>query len=607
MRIAVLVKQIPKFEEMQLGADGRLQRDGVELELNPYCRRAVSQAVELAAARPGSHVTFITLGPPSAEDSLRESIAWAMHHDVSADGILVTDPAFAGSDTLATARALEAALARATRDQGAPFDLVLVGRNSVDADTGQVGPELAQLCDMPFLNGVRHLSINGPLVSARCEHDDGWLEAEVQLPAILSCAERLIDPAKVDDAGRAAVPADRIRRLTAADLGAGPWGQAASPTWVGDVKLMAATRAQLRDPDAPLPDQVREAVKRLHERGAFRDGRRPATDASHTDTHAVAPSRPGEPLTIVVVEPDRLHDTRELLGGAARLTGNVLAITADQPLPSEQLSSWGADTITNLEGAGAEEDIATRVAQLVELIQAVRVTRPWAILTSSTAWGREVASRIAARLGAGLTGDAVELERVDDRMVAWKPAFGGQLVAAIHCSSEIQMATVRAGVLPTLVPRPSGPVEEIPFPTWGRHRVRVLARTRDDDLDVLAEAHTVIGLGQGVPPDAYDDLDELCTLLDAQLGATRKVTDKGWMPRARQIGITGRSIAPRLFVSIGASGKFNHTVGLRAAGIVLAINNNPQAPIFAAADVGIVGDWREVVPLLVEQLRAARA
>ena len=82
---------------------------------------------------------------------------------------------------------------------------------------------------------------------------------------------------------------------------------------------------------------------------------------------------------------------------------------------------------------------------------------------------------------------------------------------------------------------------------------------------MLAEAHTVIGVGMGVPPDAYDDLEPLRTLLGAELGATRKVTDKGWLPRSRQIGITGRSIAPRLFVSIGASGKFNHAVGLRAA------------------------------------------
>ena len=115
----------------------------------------------------------------------------------------------------------------------------------------------------------------------------------------------------------------------------------------------------------------------------------------------------------------------------------------------------------------------------------------------------------------------------------------------------------------------------------------------------------MIGVGRGVSPDEYDALEPLRILLGAELGATRKVTDKGWLPRSRQVGITGRSIAPRLFVSIGASGKFNHTVGLRAAGTVLAINQDAAAPIFQAADVGIVGDWRAVLPLLVAALTAS--
>jgi electron transfer flavoprotein alpha subunit len=100
-------------------------------------------------------------------------------------------------------------------------------------------------------------------------------------------------------------------------------------------------------------------------------------------------------------------------------------------------------------------------------------------------------------------------------------------------------------------------------------------------------------------------LDPLLAVLGAELGATRKVTDQGWLPRARQIGITGRSVAPRLLVSIGASGTFNHTIGVRAARTVLCINSNPDALIFSASDIGIVGDYREVVPLLVAELAAA--
>ena len=132
---------------MTLGDDGRLVREGIELEMNAYCRRAVSKGVEWARESGGSCTVF-TLGPPSAEDVLREAIAWGADR-----GVHLCDPAFGGSDTLATARALAAALRR----EGG-FDLVLVGRNSLDGDTGQVGPEVAQLAGLPFAAGVR---VNG--------------------------------------------------------------------------------------------------------------------------------------------------------------------------------------------------------------------------------------------------------------------------------------------------------------------------------------------------------------------------------------------------------------------------------------------------------------
>ena len=130
----------------------------------------------------------------------------------------------------------------------------------------------------------------------------------------------------------------------------------------------------------------------------------------------------------------------------------------------------------------------------------------------------------------------------------------------------------------------------------------MLARDRDDDLDVLAEATAVVGIGTGVGPDEYDALQPLLDALGAELAATRKVTDKGWLPRARQVGITGRTIAPRLYVAIGVAGKFNHMVGVRAAGTVLAVNSDPDALVFATADVGIVGDWHEVLPALLKEL-----
>jgi electron transfer flavoprotein alpha subunit len=585
MRIAVLVKQVPKFEEMELGPDGRLVRDGIELEMNPYCRRAVAQAVAIAEEHEGTRVTVITLGPPPAEDSLREAIAWGVDRNVDIDGVLVTDRAFAGSDTLATAKAVAAALAH----EG-PFDLVLAGRNSVDADTGQVPAEAAELLGLPFLTGVRHLALDGNTVHARCEHDDGWVQADVDLPALLSCAERLIDPAKVDPPGRAAVDPNRIRTLTAADLGAGPWGDAASPTWVGPVKVMEVTRACSFRFDDELDAQIAHALNILNERGALR------ADTTKR-IEPVAPPRAHTPCVMVVCEPDRAHTTRELVGEAARLTGNVIAVTVERPdVPT--LVAWGADQVVHLDGENVEEDVATTLNTLIQQRD------PEIVIVGSTAWGREVASRLAAHIGAGLVGDAMELDLDGEQLTAWKPAFGGQLVAAVSYRGNRQIVTVRPGVLPIRAERQRPPADA-PFHTRAierRSRVNILARTRDDDLDILADAHTVIGIGQGIPPDTYGELDALKAKLHAELGATRKVTDMGWLPRSRQIGITGRAIAPRLFVSIGASGKFNHAIGIRAAQTVLAINPDRNAPIWQHADTGILGDWRAILPRLVERL-----
>lgn len=588
LRIAALVKQVPKFEDMQLGPDGRLKREGIELSLNPYCQRAVSKGVELAQLTGGS-CTVITLGPPAAEDVIRWGLAWGADR-----GILISDRAFAGSDTLATARALAAAV-----EKEGPFDLILVGKNSVDADTGQVGPELAELLGYPFASAVRQLDLHDDAVRIGCEHDDAWVEAEVTLPAVLATAERLCSPAKVDPEDRAAVAPEKIEVLTAADLGAGPWGQDGSPTWVGETKLLEVNRDHYML-QGPLPEQIAEAMAILKERGALANTGQAAVGAV-----AAAVDEASETI-LVLMEPEHQGSARELLGAAsqiaARIAGRVVALQAEttSTMAPEELYAWGADHVVVLQNAVVAEDIARFVSSWCGQ------SSPWGILAPSTSWGREVASRVAARLGAGLTGDAIELEVDDGKLVSWKPAFGGKLVAAIRATSPVQMVTVRPGVLPRLTPREKASPQVDVHTVEARSRVRMLSRQQNDQLDALALARRVVGIGVGISPECYGDLDPLLQALGAELAATRKVTDKGWLPRARQVGITGRSIAPNLYIALALSGKFNHSCGMQAAGTVLAINSDPKAPIFAHADIGIVADWAECVPLLRKAFEAAK-
>jgi electron transfer flavoprotein alpha subunit len=598
LRIVALVKQIPAFAELHLDAEGRLDRAHGDLEMNPYCRRAVAGSVALAAAHGGS-VTVVTLGPDAAEDVLREAIAWGSDHGVPTSGVLVSDPVFAGSDTLATARALAATITRL-----GPFDLVVAGRNSVDADTGQVPPELAELLDLPLLAGVRDWSLDGRVLEARCEHDDGWLRARMRLPGVVTTAERLVDPCKVEPAARAAVDPARIERLRAEDLGPGPWGAALSPTTVGAPTPVVTTRAGERDPHVDLATQVARAVQVLSTRGAITAGR-----VELDPPVASAPVDLDGPVVAAVVEPGRDTIGQEMVATAARLAatigGHAAAVTFESGAHAtgRRWGRWGAGRSVEVRNAATEEDAANGLtAWAVD-------ARPWAILAPGTLWGREVAGRTAAALGAGLTGDAVAFEVGSDRrLVALKSGVGGAWTVPITCTSDVQMATIRPGVLPAATPRPIfDDPRAVHIGVAPRRRVEVLERSRDDDLDLLADARRVVGVGRGVDPADYPALEPLTRLLGAQLAATRKVTDAGWMPRARQLGITGRAVAPELHIAIGTSGRFNHAIGFARAGTVLAIDADPEAPILDLADVGIVGDWREVLELLVPALAVAMA
>lgn len=601
LRVLALAKQIPVFENMRLGPDRRLVRDGHVLHMNDYCRRGVAQGLRIARASGGT-LSVLTLGPPSADTVCREAVAFGADA-----GFHVTDPAFAGSDTLATARALAAAV-----EHLGPFDLILAGRNSVDADTGQVPPQLAELLGLPFACGVRRLSLTGERLSLLLEHNDEWLDAELDLPALLSCAERLIDPCKIKDpAVWASVDGSRIRTLDAAVLGPGPWGAAASPTSVGPIWTLEINRRR-EILSGGLDDQADRAIAVLEDRGALAPAGAPDVARASGLVVELGASRSGGPAVGVLIEPARDRHSRELLGAAARLAtavgGHVVALGPDA---GAELGGFGADAVRRVSAAGAvpadghgglaEEDVAAAVGDWAEGVQ------PWAVLAPSTAWGREVASRAAARLGAGLTGDAVGLSCEDGRLIAAKPAFGGYVIADIACSSAPQMATVRAGVLGLAEPRrtPEVPVTEVAVTPRGR--VRVLGRRRDDDGDLLAHAEVVIGVGLGVEVADYERLRAEARKIGAELCATRKVTDVGAMPRARQVGITGHSISPRLYIAIGLSGKFNHTAGVRSSGSIVAVNADPEAPIFDWCDVGFVADWRDVFDELIPRLEAALA
>ncbi|MEU4480547.1 FAD-binding protein [Micromonospora sp. NPDC023966] len=570
LRIAVLAKQVPAGGIVAMTDDGRVRRDG-PAEINPFCRRAIAQGVILARETGGS-CTVLTMGPPAAGEVLAEAIAWGADH-----GVLVSDPALAGADLQVTAAALTAAL----RAEG-PFDVVLVGHSSVDAETGQLGQLVAGLLGWPFTGAARTLRMTGDGFEAGCEQDHQLVEVRVRPPVVIAVAERLCDPAKA--------PGYPPTAVTTRDLSALPGAlpAAASPTSVGPVRLVTPTRWRkvLR---GPVEEQAAAAVALLGDAGALRAGPSAAT--------RVVSSR-GAAGPIVHVLSDPYHDSlAELLGLGARIGGEVHALCGPGP-SATLLAGQGADIVRRW--AGSAPGPAATAAGLATLGSAA------VVLVPATAWGREVAGRYAAATGAGLIADAIDVGQVGSTVRAQVCGFSGQGLLEIVSRTTPTVVTVRSGVLPLLSPRAHRSAVERPWRVpESPLDVAETARRTLDDWAALSRAEVVVGVGRGVAAADHAALGPLLKVLDAQLAGTRKLTDAGVLPRSRQIGATGRSVRPRLYVAIGLSGRPHHLAGVTGSGTILAINPDPDAPVFDAADVGIVATWQEAVPALVRALSAA--
>jgi len=604
LRTVALVKQVPRGDDFgTLTTDGRLRRDGLDTEMNPWCRRAVTQAVALSGPRGRS--TAVTMGPPSAAAVLREAMACGVD-----DAVHVSDPALAGADCLATAKVL----ASTVRGLGA-VDLVTVGRASVDGNTAAVGAMVAELLGLPFAGPVLGMTVEhgpgGAVLHTTVQEEGGGRPVSVVLPAVVAVAERSCDPAK---APAGTWPA--ASRVTTVDLaGLGSSAAPPSPTRVTAVRDAVRKRVPLVL-DGPLHEQVARALELCEEAA------RPSPAAALAAVAPVPPTRTGGPAgraaarhrdgnrsgdVVVLADGADPGGDRALLGEAAVLAastgGRVVAVApataSGAATGTARFAAWGADEVLVTDG-GAPRNVAAALAE-----RCASDGMPWAVLGSARSAQREVLARLAVRLDAGLlsdlTGLALGTRRDPALLVGTKPS-GNASVAEVVTDSAVRIATVRTGCLPLRTPRDAGepPVRRLavgPDPA-----VRLGDPDGPADYDALERAEVVIGVGRGVDPGYYAELLPLRRLLGAEIAATRKVTDAGWLPHALQVGVTARDIAPRLYLALGLSGKANHMSGVGRAGTVLAVNSDPAAPVFTACDIGIVADWRQVVPLLTAEL-----
>jgi len=598
--ILVCVKQIPDVAEMQFDPVRKvLIREGVRNILNPFDRRAIAEAVKIKA-NSGGEVTAITMGPPQAKEALYECLA------AGADLALhLLDQAFAGADTLATARALAEVIKRRT------FDLIFCGKYSVDAETGQVGPEIAELLDIPHVTGVSSLNIeeNGHYLTAERETDEGFETIRCELPALITAAERLVKPIKIKEPDLQAVRHRPIEVITAKDLSLDTsiFGQSGSPTWVAEILNFQKSR-QVQFIEGSIQQMAETLLDHLCAHGLFtgwsglKAESEPLAIPSGTNGNSSAILAVAELIggQIRGVSFELLSKGRELAG---RLGGKLDALLiGEDVLPhAKELAAHGADRIYLV--GGQRFASYNPLDYTAALTTAISQLQPAAVLLPSTAKGRDYAPRVAARLGLGLTADCIGLELNErNELIQLKPAFGGQIVASILSRTSPQMATVRPGMLTKLKPDGSRSchVEHLEVNQVGeRYRVLASSEVAGRAGTELDDAEIIVCVGMGIgSSENLQVVELLADTFGAAIGATRRVVDQGWLPRQQQIGITGRAVAPRLYIGVGVRGAFNHTIGIHRSEIIVAINTDQEAEIFRTADYGIVADFSEFVPAL---------
>ena len=301
-----------------------------------------------------------------------------------------------------------------------------------------------------------------------------------------------------------------------------------------------------------------------------------------------------------------VSEARRLAAPLGATVEAVLVGSGNEALAKE-LTAQGADRVRLFDdpalAAYATESYARALAQ------AIADAKPGVVLVPFTAMGRDLAPRVAARVACGLASDCVSFEVKDGRLVARRPMYAGKAYATVEWTAEPQMATLRPNVFPLGPQDAARPVELVKGTVDASTRARVKATTATAQGKVqLAEAQIIVSGGRGLKgPENFHLVEELAEALGAAVGASRAVVDAGWVDHQLQVGQTGRTVSPSLYVACGISGAIQHLAGMSTSRCIVAVNKDPDAPIFKVADYGLLGDLFEIVPRLTEATKAHRA
>jgi electron transfer flavoprotein alpha subunit len=284
----------------------------------------------------------------------------------------------------------------------------------------------------------------------------------------------------------------------------------------------------------------------------------------------------GEPLTAVV-----LGSGVEAIAAELTNYGPDSVLVGDDPA----LADYTTDAYTNV------------------LFHMVKDRDPKILLLSASTRGKDLSASLSARLDAALAMDCIALKVDGDALIATRPLFGGKVLAEVALYGTPQMAAIRPNVMEVVEAKKGGAVEKVPV-NVGVVRTRIVEKKMEATAKVdLTEANIIVSGGRGMGGPDYSVLEELADVLGGTVGASRSAVDEGWRPQSDQVGQTGKVVSPDLYIACGISGAIQHLAGMGSSKYIVAINKDPEAPIFKKADYGIVEDLFKVVPSITAEVK----
>jgi electron transfer flavoprotein alpha subunit len=623
LHIVVCVKHVPdatdiRFDPITLN----LIREGVPSIVNPFCLNALEEAIRLKE-RLGGKITAVAMGPLQAQEGLREALAMGADR-----AVMVSDREMAGADTLATSYTLWRSIA--TIAQADPFDLILTGKVAIDGETGQVPPGLAVRFNIPIISNVtkiEQVDLKSRSIVAKHRFDDGIETVQASLPAVLTITDEANKPRKFTIEGMLNAKRTNIEvwDKKAINADSNLLGLKGSPTIVKKVfPPPGRKQGEVFDGNADPKAAAKWLLQNLIRVNAFGPPPpKPAETVSELTKEKGKIENSGK-YGEVWVFVEHLHGipsqvSWELLGEGKRLAeiygtklGAIIIGNNVRHIAKESFVH-GADKAYLVEDERLENYRTQPYAVAME--EAVRKFKPEALLVGGTIRGRDLAGSAATFLGTGLIADCTGLD-VDTEtgtFMGTRPDYGGNLMSTIICPKDRPtMASVRPRVMKSLPPEKERDGEIInvdPSLKPSDINTQVMDFVPIEKADVrLEDAQVIVSGGRGLgAAKNFQIIEELAKTLQAQVGASRAAVRAGWISHEHQVGQTGFTVRPRLYIAVGISGAIQHIVGIMNVDYIVAINRDPEAPIFKMADFGIVGDLFKVVPALIDELNAHKA